>query len=140
MRRITGAAFLVALGEFVLEQLPAFGREFDVVPLGVLLDVGQQSVEIRVRARADGLRDSIHQLSERFLSCVDADPVEPRARFLRQVEPQTQGPLDSKLPIAERLVGENLGLLVFLERQKGLADPLDVLVGELTVLFAEVPP
>jgi hypothetical protein len=51
---------------------------------------------------------------------------------------ESQRPLDGHLPIAKGCVREDLGLLGLLEGKEGVADPPDVLLGQLAVLLAEV--
>ena len=51
---------------------------------------------------------------------------------------EPQRPLDRHLPVAEGRVGEDLRLLGLLEGEEGVADALDVLVGQLAVLLAQV--
>ena len=51
---------------------------------------------------------------------------------------EPEGTLDGDLPVAEGRVGEDLRLLGLLEGEEGVADALDVLVGQLAVLLAEV--
>jgi hypothetical protein len=51
---------------------------------------------------------------------------------------EAQGPLDRDLPVAEGLVVEDLALLGLLEGEEGVADALDVGLGQLAVLLAEV--
>ena len=51
---------------------------------------------------------------------------------------EAQRPLDGHLPVAEGRVREDLRLLGLLEREERVADALDVLVGQLAVLLAEV--
>ena len=49
-------------------------------------------------------------------------------------------PFDSQLPIAEGFVREDLRLLAFLKSKERIADVRDVLLGQLTVLLAEILP
>jgi hypothetical protein len=49
-----------------------------------------------------------------------------------------QRPLDGHFPIAKSCVRKDLGLLRLLELEEGIADAMDVLLGQLAVLLAEV--
>ena len=51
---------------------------------------------------------------------------------------QPQGPFHRYFPVAERLVGEDLGLLGLFKVQEDVADSLNVLVGKLAILAPEV--
>ena len=51
---------------------------------------------------------------------------------------EPQRPLDRHLPVAEGGVGEDLRLLGLLEGEESVADAVDVLVGQLAVLLAQV--
>ena len=50
---------------------------------------------------------------------------------------QPQGPVHGDFPVAERLIGKDLGLFGLLEVEKNLADALDVIVGKLAILAAQ---
>jgi hypothetical protein len=55
-----------------------------------------------------------------------------------QLDPQSQGPFDSDLPVAECLIRKDFRLLGFLEPKKCDADLLEVVVGQLAVLLAKI--
>lgn len=59
-------------------------------------------------------------------------------RLDRELTPEPQRALDDDLPIAKRLVGEDLRLFRFLELQENVHNLPDVIGAEFAILAAEV--
>ncbi len=90
-----------------------------------------------MRAVSQTFGDSVDKIGNGLFIGIDTGP-RKACRSPTQVDPQAQRPLDRHLPVAEGGVGEDLRLLGLLEVEEGVADALDVLVGELAVLLAQV--
>jgi hypothetical protein len=79
----------------------------------VLVGIGMgdvhEGVEIDVRPGSKSLGHAAGQLGQRFFLGLGAGPIEPFQPGRAQVDGKAQWPFHNHLPVAEGLVGEDLG-------------------------------
>ena len=108
--------------------------------VGIGLNGVHEGVEIEVRPGSKRLGHAAGQVGQRFFLGLGAGPLEPFQPGRAQVDGKAQWPFHNHLPVAEGLVGEDLGFLGFNWIDHQIADGADVFLGELAVLLAEVAP
>src|SRR6478609_1781702 len=112
-------SFLIPLRQVILEEFLTCGGQLDAVLVRITFDSIHEDINIQVRTYTDLTGDTINPIGQRLLVFIHADGTECAERLRIQIYSQPKRPLDRHLPITERLVGEDLRLLSFLEVDEG---------------------
>ena len=81
-----------------------------------------EAVVVEMRAGSNALRQIVDQIGEAGLVGVHTSGLQERTLLQRQIRRQAKRPVHRRLPIAERLVWEDLRLFALLEVEERVAD------------------
>ena len=76
-------------GQRGLQEFLTLRGELDVMAVGILLDRGQEGVEVQVRAGSKGVGQPVHEVGHRLFIHVLARHAEACASGIAEVDPQS---------------------------------------------------
>jgi len=106
--------------------------------IGVGFHRPHEHVEVKVGSAPDTFSHSLNDIRDRLLVSLSTGRAKRLTPLGIQIDSEAQGSLDRHLPIAKSGIRKDLRLFGLLEREERVADALDILFRQLTVLLAQV--